>query len=128
METQIIVLSVLLGFLVFVFFKFLKKQKTDVLPNPIDPPTELNCSKPIIISVSDVNENEIAVDFVHDSSDCIYSVVEISQDDMSWIPTSQSCSSPVVVQHNMVKPFYVRVLLECNDNKFSELSETFTVI
>jgi len=83
METQIIVLSVLLGFLVFVFFKFLKKHKTDVLPNPIDPPTELNCSKPIIISVSDVNENDIAVDFVHDSSDCIYSVVEISQDDMS---------------------------------------------
>ena len=128
METQIIVLSVLLGFLVFVFFKFLKKQKTDVLPNPIEPPTELYCSKPIIISVSDVNENEIAVDFVHDSSDCIYSVVEISQDDISWIPTSQSCSSPVVVQHNMVKPFYVRVVLECNDNKFSELSETFTVI
>lgn len=128
METQAIVLSVLLGFVLLLLFKFFKTEKVQVTPDPIDPPVGPNCAKPIIISVSDVNEKEIAIDFVYDYSDCIYSVIQLSQDNQNWSSVSQNCFSPVVVKHDLVKPFYVRMMLECQDNKFSELSETFTVI
>lgn len=128
MTFQIILIGFMVLFLGFVVYKLVKKNKVEN-NNPIfPPPVERTCSKPTIVSIEDLGEGNISIDFSYDFCEPESSVVEFSQDSMSWESSEVGTSfAPRVVQlpNHLSRPLYIRIKLQCVNGVNGDPSEYF---
>ena len=128
MTFQIILIGVMVLFLGFVVYKLVKKNKVEN-NNPIfPPPVEPICSKPTILSVDDLGDGTVAIDFAYDYCEPESAIIEFSEDTINWESSEiGSYFAPRVVQlpSYQSRPILVRIKLQCVNGLTSEPSDIF---
>lgn len=128
MTFQIVLIGLMVLFLGFVVYKLVKKDKVKnnnpIFPPPVDP----KCSKPTIVSVDDLGDGTIAIDFVYDYCEPESAVVEFSEDTISW--ESSEIGSPyppriIQLPTYQFRPIHIRIKLQCTNGSTSEPSDIF---